>query len=802
MNCAGLRAGAGKTRAYACIAIERSQNKFNTIIISPTLNLLSETEGTINLLCADRRIVKFHSNDCGEGPVTNRVMKYLKTQAAPGDILLITQQCFLSLPYFWHKSKWRLLVDEDVPVFISETLNLPDNHALITDHIDLGESGPIYSMVKLVNRTSLKRIVDNKNKDEVWSNLQPMCSLLLRDDCECYVKSKQLNDLKDGLKSNGQLTVYAFRKPDKLLGFDGVTIASAWFEDSLTYHHWKSLGVTWREDDDVKRSILRHLHPENPRLTIYYGYVGRNSKNLRNRLEKEGNGELREAIERLMKDEPFLWLENKDREKISILRKCSNGVPLPPVSAGLNGYSDYRHAAVLLATNYDPGQSDILKRVIGFNGEKQARAMVGNLYQAFMRTALRKDEIEEETKWVVPCLEEAQLLSERFPGSMVKSLGLAPLPDKKPGRPRKHVTDNDRKRDHERRRKDELTRSVGFADNLAPGLLERFVFLDGEDETTYRSIGHFVRDLRGSYFKTWHYTDPLAIAMTENQFIGYLKEQHENTYQQKNDIPCITGALFDPSLTNNKTTRYQGNVVFCRGVWLDIEKGDLTPNLFEQAFPQLGFVAYSTFNHTKQNPRFRIYIPTNRPMHVEESVAIYHEIRYSLKTQGWLNGKRGAKRCVSIDRQFDGIDCRPNPSQLSLLPCQSQDRKASFLLDKTKGKEPLNVEVWLEHQSWFEGDDDFYGLPAVSDDGESTELTPEQMVIINAATDRWDTFGKQKGNGDAGIFALYLDLRRARISITEIEWRLYRAAQYSSSPSQRKDQVRRIINNLRYNIRQ
>ena len=105
--------------------------------------------------------------------------------------------------------------------------------------------------------------------------------------------------------------------------------------------------------------------------------------------------------------------------------------------------------------------------------------------------------------------------------------------------------------------------------------------------------------------------------------------------------------------------------------------------------------------------------------------------------------------------------------------------------------------MWLEHRSWFEGDDDFYDLPTVSDDGEEREFTPEQIVIINAATDRWENSGRFSGNGDAGIFALYLELRRARISTIEIELRLYRAAGQSSSPSHRKAQVRRIIQNLR-----
>ncbi|MCJ2069237.1 DEAD/DEAH box helicase family protein [Methylobacterium sp. J-030] len=797
MNCSGLRAGAGKTHAYASIAIERSQNKFNTIIISPTVKLLTETDSVIRSLNPIGRIVKFYSDDGGDGSVTIRVLAYLKHHVSPGDILLITQQCFINLPYFYHKSKWRLLVDEDIPVFVSETLNLPDSHNLITDHIELGETGPNYARVRIVDSSKLKRIVDNKNRDDVWSNLRPMCSLMLQSDCECYVNSKQLNDLKSNVKSKGQLTVYGFRKPDRFLGFDGVTIASAWFEDSLTYYHWKNLGVNWREDDDIKRSILRPRHPENPRLTIYYGYEGRNSKNLQHRLEKEGNTDLRDAIKQLMEGRPFLWVENKDRADTSILNQCENGVPLPPVSAGLNAYSDYRNAAVLMATNYDPGQSEILKQVIGFDGEKQARAMVGNLYQAFLRTALRKDEIGDEAKWVVTCLEEAKLLSERFPGSTIKPLGLAPLPDRKTGRPRKHTSDNDRKRNYERRRKDELTQSVGFARNLAPDLLERVVFLDETGRKTYNSIGTFVRDFRGSYFKTWHETNPLCITMTENQFIGYLKKRFKEVYSQKNDIPCIAGALFDPALTKNENTRYQGNVALSRGIWIDIEDGDLTPKMFEQAFPAIPFIAYSTFRHTRQKPRFRIYIPTDRPMLFEESIAIYHEIRYTLKTQGWMKGKKTAKRCASIDRRFDGIDCRPNPSQLSVLPCQSQDRKASFFLDYTKEKESLTVDVWLKQRSWFEGDDDFYDLPAVSDNGENAELTPEQSVIIRAATDRWETFGKQNGNGDAGIFALYLELRRARISSIEMEWRLYRAAEQSSSPKDRKDQIRRLIQNLR-----
>jgi hypothetical protein len=70
--------------------------------------------------------------------------------------------------------------------------------------------------------------------------------------------------------------------------------------------------------------------------------------------------------------------------------------------------------------------------VAGFDREAQARAMGDTLYQAFMRGALRNDEIEGETRWVVVGEEDAKLLSERFPGSVVKPLGIAPLPERTP----------------------------------------------------------------------------------------------------------------------------------------------------------------------------------------------------------------------------------------------------------------------------------------------------------------------------------------------------------------------------------
>lgn len=570
---ASTRAGAGKTWNFANVAYNRSKTDKSTLIIVPTIKLLCEIRNTLTKIDPKAQVVSFHNDDGSHEPVVNRVLRYLNAERKAGDILLITQQGFWGLPYFKHKCDWKVLIDEEIKVFDCHTLNLHHSHQIITDHTELDQSGSLYARLVVKDRSCLKAIVDNKNNDDVWRGFKAVCTSLIAPDQVCYVKAQQYNDLKNGLKPKGQLSIFSLRSPERLTGFEGVTIASAWFNDSLTYHHWKNAGVDWVEDDEITRSILRPSHPFNDKLSIYYGYEGRNSKALRDRLEREGNTELRNKVCEVMGTEPFVWLENKDRMDRSALNHSEKGAPLPPISAGLNEFSHYRNAVVLAATNYTPAQVDFLQRVVGFDKDKQARAMVGNLYQAFMRTALRNDEIDEEARWVVACREEAELLSERFPGCVVKELGLTPLTNGKVGRPRKHENDNERKRAHERRKKESPTLRVNFVQSLAPVMIERVVFLDEQDETTYKTIGDFVRNYRGSYFDNWKDTSPKVICRKEDKFIDMLRDMHSQTHEQKNDIPCITGALFDPSIGHGGY-RNQKHVIMTRGIWIDVEGGD------------------------------------------------------------------------------------------------------------------------------------------------------------------------------------------------------------------------------------
>jgi hypothetical protein len=54
--------------------------------------------------------------------------------------------------------------------------------------------------------------------------------------------------------------------------------------------------------------------------------------------------------------------------------------------------------------------------------------------------------------------------------------------------------------------------------------------------------------------------------------------------------------------------------VFCFDVWLDFEDGDLLPEDFVEIFPDTQMMIFNSFNHTPENPRFRVVIPTTQNM--------------------------------------------------------------------------------------------------------------------------------------------------------------------------------------------
>jgi hypothetical protein len=363
------------------------------------------------------------------------------------------------------------------------------------------------------------------------------------------------------------------------------------------------------------------------------------------------------------------------------------------------------------------------------------------------------------------------------------------------GRRRTHKSDNERKNASKKRSRAELSLASGFAHNIDSSYLEQINYLNG-DELAIKDISRFVARFRGSYFNDYFSTDPFVISKTEDQFIRYLKDHSRNVYTSKNEIPCVSGALFDVN-KSDETNRGNDNVELVRGMWIDIEKGTMTHQEFAHLFPLIRFAAYNTFRHTRDRLRFRIYIPTSRAMLDSEYRMVHNEIVYVLEKNGYRSDKLSDDTCrMDLQGKYHGIDRLPHPCAVFALPCQAQERSASFFKEyKGDLREPLDVDDWIQHR--IAPDDMSEPFKYVPDNEDQLDISLEQQAGIDTCMAEWYRIGIFPGEGDSAIFTLYHSLCALKLHPQTISERLYEAAQSAHSPKDRRKQVDRLMIGLR-----
>ena len=143
----------------------------------------------------------------------------------------------------------------------------------------------------------------------------------------------------------------------------------------------------------------------------------------------------------------------------------------------------------------------------------------------------------------------------------------------------------------------------------------------------------------------------------------------------------ISPAIFDPNKCEG-SKRGIGNIVYIRGVWLDFEDGDLKPDEFPSLFPYVRMVIFNTFRHTKEKPRFRVFIPTNGIMSPEAYKKIWDQIALKLKDAGYSLEK--PKKGSSL-RERAWIKARePRPAYFTFPVRQRTLGKVSLRILKTR----------------------------------------------------------------------------------------------------------------------
>ena len=165
-----------------------------------------------------------------------------------------------------------------------------------------------------------------------------------------------------------------------------------------------------------------------------------------------------------------------------------------------------------------------------------------------------------------------------------------------------------------------------------------------EATPTTTGIGAFARsnwisksDRIGQGYTTSTPTGDLLAEMKRRQeVIRVCKEaaslMSPTIFDQPQQLPDHLMAI---GITIESSVRTKENALACRGFFLDIENGDMTPEDFAEAIPGLEFSACSSWSHTPDARRYRIAIPSTQLIPPEVHTLILHTIVDHLEAAGW-----------------------------------------------------------------------------------------------------------------------------------------------------------------------
>lgn len=812
-------AGAGKTRRYAILAHRWAITGIKVLIVQPSKLLIAKTvSDEVTKLSPVRHKIIDGDHD---PKVIASIVAHFHDTPPGGEILFVSHSAFFRVPFFAHRDQWIVLMDEVPDVIGFHALSLPANSDLFLRHLQAEAFDAKYALLTAApgHAGNLREISRNVQKDDVWEAFSPFASILVDKNWSTYVEHSRFEDLKLGRAGETKLTAYSTLNPSVFQGFRRVIIAGACFKESILYRLWTAGGVEFRA---LKADLRYNQHQNGHLLRILYATDEPWSKSLRNRSSNNGTV-LNDVVAKVQAElgaKPFLWMGNKDLPDSTF--EPANAKRLPNSPHGLNGFQSFDHTVVLSALNPTPGHFAFLEsRGLSADDVRTAISRTA-AYQAAMRSSLRNPDSTSPKTVVVMDRETAEWLSGLFPGSSVSPLGGKVIGAVlgKPGRPRRHQSDADRKAAH--RREKEIQLLIGQAvingedlsDHDYPELVRTVVGQMSE----LRGVDVLAGDVpgepqtsAGTVFKTKYDTAPLAHADygDHDSFIASLKMFHLGVIERKEDAGLISPAHFDPDMS---ATTFRGleNVRHIRGIWLDNDGGDLSPKRFSELFPSLRMACWNTFSSTPEKLRWRAFIPTTQAMSTDVHGLILRQIVTVLNQNGYWSKEDLEKRPQARTRKLHGFDrATMTASALFYLPSQAKHPAGSFFLDFADQKRrPLEPYAWIKRSIVHSKPEPVVqpappAAPPICGGGSTTLkairdglASKTQQSTIAGATQHWRSASLVPGQGHTAFFKLGVALRAAGLDDFEMGEVLRQEALSARHPDERMREVRGIIKTL------
>jgi hypothetical protein len=504
-----------------------------------------------------------------------------------------------------------------------------------------------------------------------------------------------------------------------------------------------------------------------------------------------------EAANAEFRGQPFLWQGNKDTAGD---RFGSNAQRLPNIPHGLNDYSNFDRLCFLSALNPTPDHYHFLESRGLSNEEVQRAIYCSAVYQSAMRTSIRDLRNLNPKTIIVPDRTGAQYLNRQLPRSRIEKLNTAISETITiRGRPKKHNSNRDRVAAHRRAKHLTELQNVLQSPRIRPYACRTVVVDKGGsakacNENTI-GTGNFVtafdREAYGTLFASKYSDNALCYLHMDDldSFVEFLELFHENNVCSRKDANwLISPAVFDPNHPNairDETKRGSSNIVTIRNLWLDFEKGCLNPQQVCDLFPLTKMVAFNTYSHTSESPRFRVVFPFQQSLTADEDVLLYDNIAAKIEDAGyWVNDEKKGLLPSGLDIS------KKTPASLFYLPCQAKNPADSFFHDyyHREDRELLDPQKWITNS--------VVAFPEKPKYRQLLQPTFIDQGKVEIAIKLWRQSKNFPGEGGRSFWMFAVDLRSAGMNLDQIKAKLIDEYPDARHPQQRKAQIPSIMKSL------
>ncbi|WP_107497725.1 DEAD/DEAH box helicase family protein [Thalassobius sp. I31.1] len=456
-------AGSGKTYTAIGWAMQQAaSDKQKTLFVFKSIELLQQAQRDV---CAidkkfqygvpingiHSRMFEQFENDFSVGSTLADHLK--QADHRTGEILMITEAAFINLSHWPNRWMWTCICDEIPSIAPSDKLNIPDNHHLLTDFVELREDKEGFSEVRPTQegKAVLAGYAENPKHDQVSAVLSSMARHIVSPYFETYVRTHQYERVKSnsGEAGSKQLEMFSLLQPS-LFGsgksrqfqersgqycevvdrFKQVILMGAGFQNSLLGMIWPHLDLQFELFEPITKELRYTQHDCGDRLKIGFLFETDWSKSFRGKVCIKGgleNTNLNIFLDTIQSEfhGPCAYLVNKDVEDwVENSLSSIQAEKLPNAPWGLNKYQHIHNVAILSALNPTPAHIGFLTHM-GLDGHAIRDALFhSQIYQAVMRCSLRDPASTQLVHVLVPDRKSAEALGGQFDGSQVQKVPL------------------------------------------------------------------------------------------------------------------------------------------------------------------------------------------------------------------------------------------------------------------------------------------------------------------------------------------------------------------------------------------